>query len=64
MDSTQMLKGEQKIAQCTRILKVNCCFKVHNVHLKLALPISDAHFYINLTSITMPTLNWLSCAHS
>ena len=29
-----------EIPQRTHISKANCCVKVHNVHLKLALPIS------------------------
>ena len=29
-----------EIPQCTHIFEANCCLKVHNAHLKLALPIS------------------------
>ena len=37
-----------EIPQRARMLKANGCLKVHNIHLKLALPISGKVFSVSL----------------
>ena len=41
-----------EIPQCTRIFKVNCCLKVHNVQLKIALSISGKDSEFSVQSVT------------
>ena len=47
-----------EIPQCTRIFKSNCCLKVHNVRLKLALRISgyDCRYSLHCHESLLPRL--------